>query len=461
MTMRAATLPVQRPHDARLLVVDRHGHIEHRPRHAFVELLRPGDCVIANDAATLPASLHGIHRRSDAVIEIRLAGRASLDPQDVKRFIAVVFGAGDFRTPTEARAAPPLLASGDRLNFGKLEATIVRMLDHPRLVELQFHADAARIWAALAQQGRPVQYAHLHEALALWDVWTPIAAQPVAFEPPSAGFMLDWRCVDALQACSIPFATLTHAAGLSSTGDATLDRRLPLDEPYRIPAATAALIAATRARHGRVVAIGTTVVRALEHAASGDGVVHAGDSVATLRIGPQTQLHPVDVIVSGTHEPDTSHYALLRAFTDTLTLQGVTDELEVHRYRTHEFGDSVWIERRACVVRGTWTRPVDPRERERCRALGIGLADPHRKDSAMAELPSTRPNGAGATLRSVLTLSGGAVPVAPSPDRETSHDTRNQSADHPDPAADRRPARLAVSQRLGLPADRPASSVLC
>jgi S-adenosylmethionine:tRNA ribosyltransferase-isomerase len=105
MTMRAATLPLQRPHDARLLVIDPRGHIEHRPRSAFATLLRPGDCVIANDAATLPASLQGIHRRSGAQIEIRLAGRVSLDPKDVKRFTAVVFGAGDFRTPTEARIA--------------------------------------------------------------------------------------------------------------------------------------------------------------------------------------------------------------------------------------------------------------------------------------------------------------------------------------------------------------------
>lgn len=366
MTMRAATLPVQRPHDARLLVIDSHGHIEHRPRTAFPQLLRNGDCVIANDAATMPASLHGIHRPSRAAIEVRLAGRASLDAADVRRFTAVVFGAGDFHTPTEARIAPPVLQPGDRLGFGKLGATIVRTLDHPRLVELQFEADAARIWRALAEQGRPVQYAHLRDALDLWDVWTPIAAQPVAFEAPSAGFVLDWRTVAQVQARGVGFATLTHAAGLSSTGDPALDARLPLDEPYRIPAATAALIAATHARRGRVVAIGTTVVRALEHAASGDGIVRAGDGIANQRIGPQTKLRVADVIVSGTHEPDTSHYALLRAFTDTLTLLGASGELEAHGYRTHEFGDSVWIERRACVLRGMREQPVDPRERERC-----------------------------------------------------------------------------------------------
>lgn len=355
MTMPAAALPIQRPRDARLLVIDSCGHVAHHARTALAALLREGDCVIANDAATLPASLQGVHRPSHALIEIRLAGRASLDPHDVKRFTAVVFGAGDFRTPTEARPAPPPLLNGDRLTFGRLGATVVRCLDHPRLVELAFDGSAAKIWRAFAEHGRPVQYAHLQDALSLWDVWTPIAAQPVAFEPPSAGFVLDWQTVDVLQARGVAFGTLTHAAGLSSTGDAVLDRRLPLDEPYRIPAITAALIEATRARRGRVVAIGTTVVRALEHAASIEGArgaVHAGDGVATQRIGPQTRLRVVDVIVSGTHEPDSSHYALLRAFTDTLTLRCATEELEAHRYRTHEFGDSVWIERRVTRTRG-------------------------------------------------------------------------------------------------------------
>jgi S-adenosylmethionine:tRNA ribosyltransferase-isomerase len=351
MSLRAATLPLQRPRDARLLVIDSRGHIEHQPRTALLELLREGDCVIANDAATLPASLPGIHRRSGAQVEVRLAGRASLDPQDVQRFSAVVFGAGDFHTPTEARPMPPALMPRDRLTFGTMNATIVRLLDHPRLIELQFDGDAAAIWRTLAQHGRPVQYAHMQQALALWDVWTPIAAHPAAFEPPSAGFVLDWQTIDGMRARGIRFATLTHAAGLSSTGEEALDRRLPFDEPYRIPSGTAALIAATRARGRRVVAIGTTVVRALEHAASLTGIVPPGDGVATQRIGPNSQLRIVDVIVSGTHEPDTSHYALLRAFTDTLTLQCASEELDAHGYRTHEFGDSVWIERRSCALR--------------------------------------------------------------------------------------------------------------
>ncbi|MCX4165929.1 MULTISPECIES: S-adenosylmethionine:tRNA ribosyltransferase-isomerase [Paraburkholderia] len=350
--MRAATVPIQRPRDARLLTVDRYGRIDEHPRTAFADLLRPGDCVIANDAATLPASLHGVHERSGNVIEVRLAGRTSLAGGDaMNRFSAIVFGTGDFHTLTEERAAPPDLHRGDRLRFGADGATIVRLLGHPRFVELHFDGDAAQVWRTLASHGKPVQYAHLADPLALWDVWTPIAAQPVAFEPPSAGFVLDWSTLDALHARGVPFATLTHAAGLSSTGDATLDLRLPLDEPYRIPAATAALVKATRAGGGRVVAIGTTVVRALEHAAATDGAVHPGDGIATQRIGPHTRLRAVDVIVSGTHEPDSSHYALLRAFADASTLARVTATLEAHRYRTHEFGDSMWVERSMDAVR--------------------------------------------------------------------------------------------------------------
>jgi S-adenosylmethionine:tRNA ribosyltransferase-isomerase len=345
--MQAASLPIQRPKDARLLVIDRCGRIHHRLRSAIVDLVHAGDCVIANDAATLPASLHGIHEPTGVSIEVRLASRASLDAHDVRRFSCIVFGAGDFRTATEAREAPPRLAPGDRLRLGPLQATIVRTLDHPRFVELDFHGSTTSIWQGLAAHGRPVQYAHVPQSLGLWDVWTPIAAQPVAFEPPSAGFVLDWHTVKMLRDKGASFATLTHAAGLSSTGDASLDERLPLDEPYRIPPETTRLIAETGMRGGRVIAIGTTVVRALEHAAMRDGSVRVGNGVASGRIGRHTRLRIVDVIVSGTHEPDSSHYALLSAFVAPQTLAHATSALEIERYRTHEFGDSMWVERDA------------------------------------------------------------------------------------------------------------------
>jgi len=151
----------------------------------------------------------------------------------------------------------------------------------------------------------------------------------------------------ALRVRGVELATITHAAGISSTGDTELDRRLPFDEPYRIPATTACAIRRTRARGGRIVAIGTTVVRALEHAATRDGRVPAGEGLATQRLGPTSRLRIVDAILSGTHEPATSHYQLLRAFMDDDTLRQASEELDARGYRTHEFGDSVLIERKA------------------------------------------------------------------------------------------------------------------
>jgi S-adenosylmethionine:tRNA ribosyltransferase-isomerase len=344
--MIPAHRPVQRPRDARLLVVDANGCITDAPRSRLVDFLCPGDLVIANDAATLPASLHGVHLPSGAEIEIRLAGRGSLAADQVHIFSAIVFGIGDFRTRTEDRPLPPVLAPGDRVALGPLSATIEALLDHPRLVRLRFDGSSAAVWTGLARHGRPIQYAHVQSPLALWDVWTPIAANPVAFEPPSAGFALDWRLLAAMRARGVAFATITLAAGISSTGDPELDRRLPFDEPYRISDTTAVAIRNTRANGERIVAIGTTVVRALEHAATNDEVMFQGvEGLADQRVGPSSRLRIVDAIVSGTHEPDSSHYQLLRAFADDDTLTEATAALEAFGYRTHEFGDSVLIER--------------------------------------------------------------------------------------------------------------------
>jgi S-adenosylmethionine:tRNA ribosyltransferase-isomerase len=328
-----------------LLVVDANGHLQHAWRRDLASLLRPGDLVVANDAATLPASLSGRHERTGAAIEVRLAGRRSLSADAVRKFDAVVFGAGDHRTRTEDRPLPPHLLPGDKLVLGPLRAEVIALRGHARLVELRFAGTPDGIWAGIARHGRPIQYAHIAQPLEVWDVWTRVAALPVAFEPPSAGFMLDWTLLAALQARGIRFAALTHAAGISSTGDALLDARLPFDEPYIIPQATVTAIAATRASGGRVVALGTTVVRALEHAAARGATLLPGPGVATQRIGPTTRLRVVDAILTGTHEPGSSHYELLRAFATASFLERVTEALEEGGYRTHEFGDSLLLVR--------------------------------------------------------------------------------------------------------------------
>jgi S-adenosylmethionine:tRNA ribosyltransferase-isomerase len=186
----------------------------------------------------------------------------------------------------------------------------------------------------------------------MWDVWTSIAAQPVAFEPPSAGFAIDWRTLHAWQQRGVAFATLTHAAGISSTGDPALDARLPFDEPYRIPERTAIAVREARSRGGRVIAVGTTVVRALESAAGADGTVRPGPGIATGRIGPQTPLRVIDAILTGVHQPGESHFELLRAFAGDALLDRISAAFIAGDYRAHEFGDSMLLERQV------WRRQI-------------------------------------------------------------------------------------------------------
>jgi S-adenosylmethionine:tRNA ribosyltransferase-isomerase len=340
--MMPATAAVQRPADARLLEIRAGGTLHHHPRSALPALLRRGDLLVANDAATLPASLHGVHQPSGAAIEVRLAGRPTLAVDAVRDFSAVVFGAGDHRTRTEDRPPPPPMQPDDVLELGPLKARVRWLLGHPRLAVLRFDGTPAAVWAGLARHGKPVQYAHLREPLALWDSWTRIAALPVAFEPPSAGFLLDWRLLDALRERGIGFATLTHAAGLSSTGDPALDARLPLAEPYRLGSSAVQAMARTTAAGGRIVALGTTVARALEHAAS-LGPLRAGEALADNRLGPGSMLRVVDGLVSGTHERGTSHHALLQAFAPAATIERMDRALEDSGYRGHEYGDSVLL----------------------------------------------------------------------------------------------------------------------
>jgi S-adenosylmethionine:tRNA ribosyltransferase-isomerase len=330
---------------AKLLIVDRDGRVRHLPRAALASLFSPGDFVIANDAATLPASLTGIHCPSGNSIEVRLA--AWVSAHDPTQFIAIAFGAGDHRTRTEDRMLPPALLPGDRLALGPLVGIVERPLDHPRLFQLNFLGDRATVFAGFAQHGRAIQYAHEPEPLALWDVWTSIAADPIAFEPPSAGFALDWHTQAVWRKRGIGFATLTHAAGISSTGDPTLDLRLPFDEPYCIPRHIASAINQVKSKGGRIVAIGTTVVRALESAATADGGVRVGDGVASGRIGRKTPIRVVDVILTGVHQPGESHFEILEAFANDAVLAEVSKALSKHSYRSHEFGDSMLIERRS------------------------------------------------------------------------------------------------------------------
>jgi S-adenosylmethionine:tRNA ribosyltransferase-isomerase len=341
--MSSAALSKRGP--AKLLTIDARGTVRDVPRTELASLFSPGDLVVANDAATLPASLRGIHERTGKPVEVRFAAWVSAG--DPSRFIALAFGAGDHRTRTEDRAAPPPLSSGDHLSLGPLAAIVERLLGHPRLVALRFFGEREAVLGGIARHGQPIQYAHAAEPLALWDIWTRIAANPVAFEPPSAGFALDWRTLGAWRRRGIGFATLTHAAGISSTGDPALDLRLPFDEPYCIPAGTAAAVNQAKSEGGRIIAIGTSVVRALESSGAADGRIRARNGVASGRIGRGTRLRVVDAILTGVHLAGESHFELLEAFADDEALSRIAGLAVSRGYRTHEFGDSMLIEHQA------------------------------------------------------------------------------------------------------------------
>ena len=130
-----------------------------------------------------------------------------------------------------------------------------------------------------------------------------------------------------------------------------LDARLPFDEPYHLPAATVAAIQRAQARGDRVVALGTTVARALEHAAARPGGLRRRRASRPTGSVARRASRVVDALVSGTHEPGSSHHELLRAFVAAATLARVDAALESAGYRTHEFGDSVLIERRLSRAR--------------------------------------------------------------------------------------------------------------
>jgi S-adenosylmethionine:tRNA ribosyltransferase-isomerase len=335
--MNPASWPREHPEAGRLLhIAPASGRLFDKRVEELPSLLREGDLLVVNDAATLPAALHG-RTEAGAVVELRLLSR-EVDGT----WVGVLFGAGDWRMRTEERPLPPPAPAGTRLVLGMLDATVVEVLPaSPRLLRVAFEAQGAALWAGLYRSGRPVQYSYLEGPLALWHLQTAYAARPWAVEAPSAGLPLTWSVLLALKRRGVHLASLTHAAGLSSTGDAALDAALPRPERFDIPAATVEAIHATHERSGRVVAVGTTVVRALEgQAARHAGTLLPGEGVTDLLLGPGFIPRVVQGLLTGMHEPTASHYALLQAFAPLPLLREATQRAEALGYLGHEFGDA-------------------------------------------------------------------------------------------------------------------------
>lgn len=314
------------------------GRLDELP--AFVQ---PGDVVVLNDAGTFPAALRGA-AEGGAPIELRLF--ALPDAAGVAR--GVLFGAGDWRTPTERRPPPP--ADAGRLAFPEGLAAVVEDRDprSDRLVTVRFDRRGPALLHALYRAGRPVQYSYLGGDLALGAVQTPFAGPPVSAEMPSAGRALAPRVMAGLRQAGARVVALTHAAGLSSIGEDALDALLPFPERFHVPEGTARAIAAARAEGGRVIAVGTTVARAVEGAArDGGGVVAAGPGETDLVFDGVTRFRVVDGLVSGVHVPGESHYRVLAAAAPEPLLRRAVAHAEGDGYLAHEFGDATFVLRGA------------------------------------------------------------------------------------------------------------------
>ncbi|MBN9621167.1 MAG: S-adenosylmethionine:tRNA ribosyltransferase-isomerase, partial [Actinobacteria bacterium] len=224
----------------------------------------------------------------------------------------------------------------------------VRLPDGVRLLLMSPHPQGQRrLWQALvgveggvvaylARHGRPIRYAYVPTAVPLAEYQTVFAREPGSAEMPSAGRPFTTELVTDLVTRGIGIAAITLHTGVSSqdVGEP------PQPERYRVPETTARAVNLTRAWGGRVVAVGTTVTRALESAVDGEGVVRERAGWTDLVLGPERPAQVVTGLVTGWHAPGASHLNLLEAVAGADVVERAYDEAVRARYLWHEFGDS-------------------------------------------------------------------------------------------------------------------------
>lgn len=317
------------PRDAvRLLVATRDG-LTHARFRDLPAHLRPGDVVVVNTSATEARELDAVARDGDAAV-LHLAGR--LDDGD---WVVEVRTAPD--------AARPVLdaAPGDRFAAGPVLLTLLE--PHPR-ADSSPTGTGNRLWRArvsgplgerLAGHGRPIAYGYLDRRFPLVAYQSVFAVRPGSAEMPSAGRPFTDALVTALVVRGIAVVPVTLHTGVSSqeAGEA------PQPEWFEVPEATARIVDTARGAGGRVVAVGTTVTRALESAVE-DGHVVARRGWTDRVVSPRQPPQVVNGLVTGWHDPQASHLLLVEAVAGAALTQRAYDAATAAGYRWHEFGDS-------------------------------------------------------------------------------------------------------------------------
>jgi len=316
--------------EVRLLVIDRaSGQIEHTRFDHFGEFLRAGDLLVFNSSRTLPASLSGCVEQGPC-IEIRLAEHL---PDD--SWLALLLcQRGD---PFSCGLRPKMQVD---LGHG-LKATIHERDERiPRLWKLSFSKRGSELVNAFYLVGRPVRYEYVSAPWGLDYYQTVYAREPGSAEMPSAGRAFTWRLLFDLQRRGVETAYIVLHTGLSSYLDEELDAQHPAsEEEYFVSERAAEKINEAHARGGRVIAVGTTVVRTLESAADEQKQVHTGHGYTRLHITAYHALKTVDGLLTGLHEPEASHLGLLTAFLPAVKIKEAYEEAVRQKYLWHEFGD--------------------------------------------------------------------------------------------------------------------------
>jgi len=281
---------------------------------------------VVNTSATIPAAVDA--RRDGEPIAVHFSA-----PLDDGTWTVELRRAGGEGPMLDGRAGEVIaLAGGGRLRICSAYAGI-----EGRSRVLRADVDVGQpVEPFLAAHGRPIAYAYVPERWPLAMYQTVFAREPGSAEMPSAGRPFTAELVTDLVIRGVVIAPVRlHAAVSSLEGGET-----PLPERLRVPPSTARLVNQTRAAGGRVVAVGTTVTRALETAADRTGTVEPIDGWTELVLGPGRPARVVGGLVTGWHAPGASHHALLVAVAGPALVEAAYAAALERRYRWHEFGDS-------------------------------------------------------------------------------------------------------------------------
>jgi S-adenosylmethionine:tRNA ribosyltransferase-isomerase len=315
----------------KLMVIQREDRrVMHSRFDHLREFLKPGDLLVFNSSRTLPASLQGCGAPIGPCIEVRLAQHL---PDD--SWLALLI----------CRRGDPFtcgLRPGMNIDFGQgLNAEVEKTDDRiPRLWKLSFNKSGSSLIDMIYRLGQPIRYEYISSPWGLDYYQTVYAREPGSAEMPSAGRAFTWKMLFDLERQGINSAYLTLHTGLSSYLDDQLDRQHPAsEEEYFIGETAAAKINKARETGGRIIAIGTTVVRALESAANDLNRITAGHDYTRLHIDYGHSLRIADGLITGLHEPEASHLDLLSAFIPPDLIREAYDEAIRLGYLWHEFGD--------------------------------------------------------------------------------------------------------------------------